>query len=203
MIRNEVEHLCHLNILCQCNESKWAAPSFGTPKKYGQIQFISDFRQLNKWIIHQPYPMPSIHELFKCFEGFTYCTALDLGESTVTSAFQWDLPVHQMYTKRKCQNYSLTWSLSLFIRMTYLYLPPVHLTITYDNLEMSSNDSIATTFKSMPKIKLLCIGDGILRLHTYQRRYQTTTTKGQCNPWSCPALQRKASLILHWQAKSL
>jgi hypothetical protein len=22
--------------------------------------------------------MPSIHELFKCFEGFTYCTALDL-----------------------------------------------------------------------------------------------------------------------------
>jgi hypothetical protein len=30
------------------------------------------------------------------------------GESTVTSTFQWDLPVHQMYTKRKCQNYSLT-----------------------------------------------------------------------------------------------
>jgi hypothetical protein len=23
-------------------------------------------------------PMPSIHKLFKCFEGFTYCTALDL-----------------------------------------------------------------------------------------------------------------------------
>ncbi len=48
-----------------------------TPKKKGQIRFISDFWQLNKWIICQPYPMWSTHKLFKCFEGFTYCTALD------------------------------------------------------------------------------------------------------------------------------
>jgi hypothetical protein len=37
IIRNEVECLCHLNVLCQCNKSEWAAPSFGTPKKNGQI----------------------------------------------------------------------------------------------------------------------------------------------------------------------
>jgi hypothetical protein len=78
MIRNEVERLCHLNVLRRCNESEWAAPSFGTPQKNGQIRFFSDFHQLNKWIIRQPYPMPSIHELFKRFEGFTYCTTLDL-----------------------------------------------------------------------------------------------------------------------------
>jgi hypothetical protein len=48
MIRNEVERLCHLNVLRRCNESEWAAPSFGTPKKNGQIRFVSDFRQLNK-----------------------------------------------------------------------------------------------------------------------------------------------------------
>jgi hypothetical protein len=78
MIRNEVECLCHPNVLRRCNESEWAAPSFGTPKKNSQIQFVSDFRQLNKWIIRRPYPMPSIHKLFKRFEGFTYCTALDL-----------------------------------------------------------------------------------------------------------------------------
>jgi hypothetical protein len=48
------------------------------PRKKGQIWFVSDFCQLNKWIICWPYPIPSIHELFKCFEGFTYCTALDL-----------------------------------------------------------------------------------------------------------------------------
>jgi hypothetical protein len=62
MICDEVECLCHLNILHWCNESEWAAPSFRTPKKNGQIQFVSDFHQLNKWIIHCPYQMPSIHE---------------------------------------------------------------------------------------------------------------------------------------------
>jgi hypothetical protein len=54
MIRNEVECLCHLNVLHRCNESAWAAPSFRTPKKNSQIWFISDFCQLNKWIICQP-----------------------------------------------------------------------------------------------------------------------------------------------------
>jgi hypothetical protein len=67
MIHNEVEHLCHLNIRRQCTNSKreWAAPSFGTPKKNSQIRFVSDFRQLNKWIICHPYPMPSIHEFIQ------------------------------------------------------------------------------------------------------------------------------------------
>jgi hypothetical protein len=51
MIRNEVKCLCCLNVLRWCNESEWAAPSFGTPKKNGQIWFVSDFCQLNKWII--------------------------------------------------------------------------------------------------------------------------------------------------------
>jgi hypothetical protein len=37
------------------------------------------------------------------------------------------------------------------------------------------------------EIKLLCIGDWILRLHTHQRRYQTATAKGQCDPSSCGA----------------
>jgi hypothetical protein len=130
MIRNEVERLCCLNVLRRCNESEWAAPSFGTPKKNGQIRFVSDFRQLNKWIIRRPYPMPSIHELFKRFEGFTtvlpsistwdsgqsflissrnvYARSSYLGENTVTFDFQWDSPVHRTYTKRRCQNCSST-----------------------------------------------------------------------------------------------
>jgi hypothetical protein len=75
------------------------------------------------------------------------------------------------------------------------------------------------------KIKLLRIGDQILRLHTYQRRYQTTTTKvnailqdavphniigmltltlkGQRNSSSHPTSQCKASQILHQHAKPL
>jgi hypothetical protein len=65
MIRNKVERLCRLNILHRCNESKWAAPSFGTPKKNGQIRFISDFCQLNKWIICQSHLLTLLTALTK------------------------------------------------------------------------------------------------------------------------------------------
>jgi hypothetical protein len=110
MICNEVECLCQLNVLCQCNESEWATPSFGTPKKNSQIQFVSDFCQLNKWIIHQPYPMPSIHKLFKCFEGFTYCTALDLNMGF------WTIPLNKP-SQRLCM-IILPWG-----KYCYLCLP--------------------------------------------------------------------------------
>jgi hypothetical protein len=53
------------------------------------------------------------------------------------------------------------------------------------------------------KIKFLCIGDQILRFHTYQRRYQTATTKGQFNPSSCTTLQFQISLILCQHAEPL
>jgi hypothetical protein len=65
MICNEVERLCCLNVLRRCNESEWAAPSFGTPKKNGQILFISDFRQLNKWIICRSHLLTLLTSLTK------------------------------------------------------------------------------------------------------------------------------------------
>jgi hypothetical protein len=105
MRRNEVECLCCLNVLRRCNESEWATPSFGTPKKNGQIRFVSDFRQLNKWIIRRLYPMPSIHELFKRFEWFTYCTTLDLNMGFWTILLD---KFSQCLTKKRCQNYSST-----------------------------------------------------------------------------------------------
>jgi hypothetical protein len=64
-IRNEVERLCHLNVPRRCNESEWAAPSFGTPKKNGQIRFVSDFHQLSKWIIHQSHLLTLLKTLTK------------------------------------------------------------------------------------------------------------------------------------------
>ena len=37
-----------MDILKRKNTSKWAAPSFIIPKKYGTIFFISDFRENDK-----------------------------------------------------------------------------------------------------------------------------------------------------------
>jgi RNase H-like domain found in reverse transcriptase/Reverse transcriptase (RNA-dependent DNA polymerase)/Integrase zinc binding domain/Retroviral aspartyl protease len=78
MLRDEVDRLCKLDVLKQCNDSPWAAPSFGVPKKNGQIRFVSDFRHLNKFIERRPFPLPSIPELLRSLDGFTFCTTLDL-----------------------------------------------------------------------------------------------------------------------------
>ena len=38
----------------------WAAPSFGTPKKIGDICIIADFRKMNAWIQCKLFPLPHI-----------------------------------------------------------------------------------------------------------------------------------------------
>ena len=55
---------------------KRASPSL--PKKDSTVRFISDFRELNKLILRQTYPIPKIQYLLLRLEGFRYGTTLDL-----------------------------------------------------------------------------------------------------------------------------
>jgi hypothetical protein len=47
-LKNEVNRVVTLGVLKKTNNSEWAAPSFGIPKKNGEIRFVSDFRKLNQ-----------------------------------------------------------------------------------------------------------------------------------------------------------
>lgn len=78
LIKDEVDRLCRLGVLRRVNESEWGAPSFGIPKKNGQIRFVSDFRQLNKGLRRTPYPLSVPQEIFRTMDGFEYCTTMDL-----------------------------------------------------------------------------------------------------------------------------
>jgi Reverse transcriptase (RNA-dependent DNA polymerase) len=78
LVKEEVERLCKLKVLQRVNESAWGAPSFGIPKKSGEIRFISDFRQLNKVLRRKPYPLLVPHEYFRSLDGFSYCMSMDL-----------------------------------------------------------------------------------------------------------------------------
>jgi hypothetical protein len=42
------------------------------------VRIITNFRELNKWIVRRPYPIPKISTTLQELEGFTYATALDL-----------------------------------------------------------------------------------------------------------------------------
>ena len=58
--------------------SVWAAPSFIVPKKTGDVRVVTDFRELNKWIVRKPYPIPKILDILQKMERFKYATAVDL-----------------------------------------------------------------------------------------------------------------------------
>ena len=78
MFKQELDKLEALNVLKKFNRSQWGAPSFLIPKKDSTVRFISDFREINKCILQQPYPIPKIQDLLLWLEGFRYETKLDL-----------------------------------------------------------------------------------------------------------------------------
>ncbi len=101
---------------------------------------------------------------------------------------------------RNIHRHDLHHCLSGWHPCTYLWFIWWSPTTTWKHFQMTPSQQPSSQCQ---KIKLLCTGDQILRLHNYQRRYQTTTTKGQHNPSSCPASQCKASLILRGHAEPL
>jgi hypothetical protein len=49
-----------------------------TAKKNNTVRFLADFRELNKWLVRKPFPIPKISTVLHELEGFTYAKALDL-----------------------------------------------------------------------------------------------------------------------------
>ena len=49
-----------------------------TKERKNTVRFISDFREVNKRILRQPYPITKIQDLLFRLEGFPYGTTLDL-----------------------------------------------------------------------------------------------------------------------------
>jgi hypothetical protein len=80
----EVEQLVEIGLLKKVNQSEWAAPSFIIPKKDGTVQFINNFRELNKWIKRKPFPIPNIKDMLLNLEGFQSATSLNLNMGTIT-----------------------------------------------------------------------------------------------------------------------
>jgi hypothetical protein len=79
--KKEIERLVSIGVLKRLpwnDDSPWASPSFGVPKKTGDIRIVTDFRQLNKWVEIDPFPLPRINESLQKLEKFKSATALDL-----------------------------------------------------------------------------------------------------------------------------
>ncbi len=122
-LMKEIDYLIAIGVLKWQPLSKWAFFTFIIPKKDHTVHTISDFRELNKFIIRKTYPISKISTTFQELEGFTYATTLDLnmgyytirldptaagcalsyfhGANTCIRDYQWDLPDWLTFSKRK------------------------------------------------------------------------------------------------------
>ena len=79
MFKKEVDRLVLLGVLELDNDSEWGSQSFAqTKKKSNQVNFLSDFKNLNKKLNHKPYQMPNINAILLKLEGFQYAMSIDL-----------------------------------------------------------------------------------------------------------------------------
>jgi len=74
----EIKWLESLGILTQVKASQWAAPTFIIPKKDSTVLVITDFHGLNKCLVHKPYPIPKIPDIFQGMEKLKFATTIDL-----------------------------------------------------------------------------------------------------------------------------
>jgi hypothetical protein len=92
----EINRLCSIGAMKRQPSSQWASPTFIIPKKDMTVRIISDFRELNKGIVKQPYPIPKISTTLQELEGFTYAMTLDLNMGYYT--IRLDPVAVEMYT---------------------------------------------------------------------------------------------------------
>ena len=71
MAKTEVNCFCTVDVLekhSHTTDSPWVVPSFCPIKEKNNLCFLTDFREVNKWIQRKPFPLPQINESLQKME---------------------------------------------------------------------------------------------------------------------------------------
>ena len=90
IFKQELDCLVTIGVLEKQGQATWIAGTFIIPKKDGRVQWISDFRALNKAIIRHNYPIPKIQDILSRCSGYKFLTKLHLSMQYYT--FELDEP---------------------------------------------------------------------------------------------------------------
>ena len=60
------------------SNSPWSSPWFFIKKKDGSLRPVQDYRTVNKWTVHDVFPIPRIEQILESLHGRTLFTALDI-----------------------------------------------------------------------------------------------------------------------------
>ena len=69
--------------LIQPSVSPWGAPVLFVKKKYGSLRLCIDYRELNKVMVKNKYPLPRIDDLFDKLVGASVFSKVDLRSVTI------------------------------------------------------------------------------------------------------------------------
>ena len=78
MFYQGLEHLVSIRVLSPMHDSKWGLPTFIISKKYGQVRWVSDMRELNKVIKRTKYTLSIIDDILCKYRGYHFLTMLDI-----------------------------------------------------------------------------------------------------------------------------
>ncbi len=74
-------------------------------KKDNTVRVVSDFRELNKWLVRKPFRIPKISTVLQELEGFTHATALDLNMGYYT--IRLDPDASKIYVPLSCHGVNI------------------------------------------------------------------------------------------------
>ena len=76
-LSNQLQELLNKGFI-RPSYSQWGAPILFVKKKDGTFRMCIDYRELNKLMIKNRYPLPRIDDLFDQLQGATYFSKIDL-----------------------------------------------------------------------------------------------------------------------------
>ena len=96
VFKDELRHLISIGVIEKAQRSEWIAGTIIVHKKDGRIQWITDFRGLDKSLRRKVYPLRKISEIFQRRSGYQYFTKLDISMQYYT--FVLDEPSRNLCT---------------------------------------------------------------------------------------------------------
>ena len=79
-LREIVQELLQKGVV-RTSFSQYASPAFLVPKSHGKYRMVVDYRLLNKKVVFDAFPMPSVEHAFSHFHGAKVFSVLDLNSA--------------------------------------------------------------------------------------------------------------------------
>lgn len=77
IVKDELQKLLNANFIYPISDSKWVSPLVIVPKKNGKWRVYVDFRELNRAILRDYFPLPFIDQGLDTLSGKQYFSFLD------------------------------------------------------------------------------------------------------------------------------